>query len=291
MDIADTLTVLRDGKHIETKPMKGVDRREMIRLMVGRDLTETYPERKTEIGETILRLENVSGNGAHNISFELKKGEILGLAGLVGAGRTELAKVIFGDAKKTQGKIFYKGKEVNFKNPQEALYAGIGYISENRKTEGVFLNFPIDWNITISALKKFSRFSFVDNKKVDETADEMIKRFRVKTPSKIQLVQNLSGGNQQKVALGKVLALNTDIVIFDEPTRGIDVGVKQEIYQLMSELVEHGVTIIMISSEMEELLGMSDRVVVLHEGDYMGEVLKKDFDQNKILALASGIRE
>ena len=289
LDIADTLTILRDGKHIETRPMKGVDRKEIIRLMVGRELNETYPARTTPIGGPILELEDVSGNGVHDISFELKKGEILGLAGLIGAGRTELGKVIFGEAKKESGTIRYKGKPVDFHSAGQALSSGIGYISENRKEEGVFLNFPVDWNNTISALKKNSRYGFVNRKNLEALADKMVSRFRVKTPSQLQLVRNLSGGNQQKIALAKVLALDTDIIIFDEPTRGIDVGVKQEIYHLMNELIENGVSIIMISSEMEELLGMSDRIVVLHEGRKMGEVMKKDFDQQKILTLASGI--
>ena len=291
LDIADSLTVLRDGKHIETRTMKGIDRKEIIRLMVGREMNEKYPARHFPVGETVLRVENVSGNGTHNISLELKKGEILGLAGLIGAGRSEFAKVLFGDAKKEGGHIWLKGKEVNFRNPKEALYAGIGYISENRKTEGVFLNFPVDWNITISALRKYSNYSFINKKEVSRVADEMISRFRVKTPSKQQMVANLSGGNQQKIALAKVLALNTDIIIFDEPTKGIDVGVKQEIYHLMNELAENGISIIMISSEMEELLGMSDRIVILHEGEMMGEMSRDEYDQHKILALASGIRE
>lgn len=291
LNIADTLTVLRDGKHIVTKPMKGVDRKEIIRLMVGRELNETYPERKTEIGEPILELENVSGNGVNDISFCLRKGEILGLAGLIGAGRTELGKVIFGAARKEKGTIRYKGKEIDFHSPGQALYSGIGYISENRKNEGVFLNYPVDWNITISALKRYSHLGFVDSHKLDDLAKEMIDRFRVKTAGRHQLVRNLSGGNQQKIALAKVLALNTDIIIFDEPTRGIDVGVKQEIYRLMNELIANGVSIIMISSEMEELLGMSDRIVVLHEGRKMGEVKKADFNQHRVLEMASGITQ
>lgn len=289
LDIADSLTVLRDGHHIETRPMKGIDRKEIIRLMVGRELNETFPSRTTVIGEPILELDHVTGNGVHDISFELRKGEILGLAGLIGAGRTELGKVIFGEARKESGTIRYKGKPVEFHSAGQALASGIGYISENRKEEGVFLNFPVDWNITISALKKYSKHGIVNKKRLEILAEEMISRFRVKTPSRMQFVRNLSGGNQQKIALAKVLALDTDVIIFDEPTRGIDVGVKQEIYHLMNELIEHGVSIIMISSEMEELLGMSDRVIVLHEGRKMGEVSKEDFDQQKILTLASGI--
>ena len=254
-----------------------------------------YAKRDIWDAETIRKALDNCHDGklyvAMNLAFacSMRMGEILGLAGLIGAGRTELGKVIFGEAKKDSGTIRYKGKPVDFHSAGQALSSGIGYISENRKEEGVFLNFPVDWNITISALKKNSRYGFVNRKNLEVLADKMVSRFRVKTPSQLQLVRNLSGGNQQKIALAKVLALDTDIIIFDEPTRGIDVGVKQEIYHLMNELIENGVSIIMISSEMEELLGMSDRIVVLHEGRKMGEVMKKDFDQQKILTLASGI--
>ena len=179
---------------------------------------------------------------------------------------------------------------MDFRAPRDALNAGVGYISENRKTEGVFLDFPISWNITISALRRYSKLSFTNKAALENVVKSMSDRFRIKAPTMEQLVRNLSGGNQQKVALAKVLALDTDVVIFDEPTRGIDVGVKQEIYQIINEMVERGISIIMISSEMEELIGMSDRIVVLHEGRITGELEKKDFDQQKILEYASGIQ-
>ena len=289
-ELADSITVLRDGCHVKTCPMEGLTRKEIIRLMVGRELVEDYPPRKTRIGPPVLEVEHLTGNGDVDISLTLHKGEVLGLAGLVGAGRTELAKVIYGVSRKEAGAIRLKGQPVDFKTPRDALNAGVGYISENRKTEGVFLDFPIAWNITISALRRYATLTFTHKRALGDVVNNMADRFRIKTPSMEQLVRNLSGGNQQKVALAKVLALDTDVVIFDEPTRGIDVGVKQEIYQIINEMVERGVSIIMISSEMEELIGMSDRIVVLHEGRVTGQLEKKDFDQQRILEYASGIQ-
>ena len=287
--LADRITVLRDGRYIGTVPKEGSSRREIIRLMVGRELSETYPERHTPVGEPVLEVRHISGPGVKDVSFTLHKGEVLGLAGLIGAGRTESAKIIFGCAKKTGGEILLRGKPAAFRSPRQALSAGVGYISENRKTEGVFLGFPVSWNISISALKTYSRASVVNRRAVAGVVEKMIQRFRIKTPDTEQLVSNLSGGNQQKTALAKVLSLGTDIVIFDEPTRGIDVGVKQEIYQLINEMVERGVSVIIISSEMEELIGMSDRITVLHEGCVTGELTREEFSQDRILELASGI--
>lgn len=209
----------------------------------------------------------------------------------MGAGRTELARMIYGVEAKNAGSVKIKGRPVDFKSPLDALNGGVGYISESRKTEGVFLDFPIDWNITISALRRYSRLTFTDGKSLNQVVERMTARFRIKAPTMKQLVRNLSGGNQQKVALAKVLALDTDIVIFDEPTRGIDVGVKQEIYQIINEMVDKGISILMISSEMEELIGMSDRIVVLHEGRVTGELKKEEFDQQRILEYASGIHQ
>ena len=289
-ELADSITILRDGCHVKTCPMEGMTRKEIIRAMVGRELVEDYPSRSTQIGPPVLEVEHLTGNGDTDISLTLHKGEVLGLAGLVGAGRTELAKVIYGVTHKESGTIKLKGEPVDFRAPRDALNAGVGYISENRKTEGVFLDFPISWNITISALRRYSKLSFTNKAALENVVKSMSDRFRIKAPTMEQLVRNLSGGNQQKVALAKVLALDTDVVIFDEPTRGIDVGVKQEIYQIINEMVERGISIIMISSEMEELIGMSDRIVVLHEGRITGELEKKDFDQQKILEYASGIQ-
>ena len=271
-ELADSITILRDGCHVKTCPMEGMTRKEIIRAMVGRELVEDYPSRSTQIGPPVLEVEHLTGNGDTDISLTLHKGEVYGVT------------------HKESGTIKLKGEPVDFRAPRDALNAGVGYISENRKTEGVFLDFPISWNITISALRRYSKLSFTNKAALENVVKSMSDRFRIKAPTMEQLVRNLSGGNQQKVALAKVLALDTDVVIFDEPTRGIDVGVKQEIYQIINEMVERGISIIMISSEMEELIGMSDRIVVLHEGRITGELEKKDFDQQKILEYASGIQ-
>lgn len=287
-EIADRVTVMRDGAYVGTKKMDEIDRSTLIAMMAGRELKESYPSRKVSLGEEVLRVENLYGNGDKDISFKLHKGEILGFAGLVGAGRTELMRVIYGANPIESGKIFVHGKEVQIKSCNDAIQIGIGYIPEDRKAQGVFLPMTIKWNTVINNLKAFSNGIFVDRKKENDAAADYQKKFGIKTPSLEQRVRNLSGGNQQKVVIAKTLAANSEIIIFDEPTRGIDVGAKQEIYKLMNELVESGKSIIMVSSDMPELLGMSDRIVVIYEGVKTGEVAKAEFDQNYILDLASG---
>ena len=260
--------------------------------MVGRELGNTYPEKKPASDEVVLEVENVTGNGVHDISFKLHKGEILGFAGLVGAGRTELMHVIYGAAKKTSGKIIKNGKECHYKLPSHAVKDGIGLIPEDRKFQGCFVDKPINWNIAISNLDSISgKGGVVNTKKEKELAEKYRDRMKIKTPYLDQLANNLSGGNQQKVVIAKALAANPDILIFDEPTRGIDIGARREIYELMNELAESGKSIIMVSSDMEELLGMSERLIVLYEGNQMGELKRKDFTQERVLSLASGIRE
>lgn len=288
-EIADVVSVMRDGKYVGMKAMKDVSRKDLITMMVGRELNESYPVRTKKIGECVLEVEHLSGNGDRDISFSLRKGEILGIAGLVGAGRTELAKLIYGAAKLEQGKIRIRGKDVHIKSPHDAIAAGIGYIPEDRKNEGAFLEFPIDWNISIMSLPRLSKGMVVIVQKIDELANEFQKKLGIKAPTMKQYVKNLSGGNQQKVVVAKTLATNSSIIIFDEPTRGIDVGAKQEIYQLMNTLITQGISIIMISSEMEELIGMSDRIIVMHEGTVQGELQRDEFTQNKILEYASGL--
>lgn len=286
--IADTVSVLRDGKYIDAKPMSAVTRSDLIRMMVGRELSETFPQRNVSVGEVVLSADNLCGNGDYNINFSLHKSEILGLAGLVGAGRTELAKVIFGIEPITSGTLYVKGKQLNGRrSAREAISCGIGLIPEDRKREGGFLEYSILWNVSIMSMPALSRYSIISEKKEEELSLEYIDRMKIKTPTYHQLLKNLSGGNQQKVVLAKVLAAQTDIIIFDEPTRGIDVGAKQEIYKLMNTLVEHGTSIIMISSEMEELMGMSDRILVMCEGKITGELEKESFNQERILELAS----
>lgn len=290
-EIADRVTVMRDGTYVGTERIEDLDRKKLIAMMAGRELTESYPVRKVDIGEEVLRVDHLYGNGDSDISFTLHKGEILGFAGLVGAGRTELMRVIYGANPIESGKIFLHEKEIHIKSCNDAIHHGIGYIPEDRKAHGVFLPMSIRWNTVINNLRAFCSGPFVNEKKEGTAAAEYQERFGIKTPSLEQKVKNLSGGNQQKVVLAKTLAANSEIIIFDEPTRGIDVGAKQEIYKLMNELVENGKSILMVSSDMPELLGMSDRIVVIYEGAKTGEVSKADFDQNYILDLASGGNE
>lgn len=286
--ICDRVTVMRDGKYIQTLDIAKTDREELIQLMVGRKLETDYPVRDCVKDETVLEVENLSGNGVSDISFSLKKGEILGVAGLVGSGRTEIIRVLYGAEPADGGSVKINGEAVHIKRVTDAIRLGFGLIPEDRKAQGLFLNMDIKWNIVFNNIRAISKHGVVNEKKEKETADTYCKKLRIKTPSLSQKAVNLSGGNQQKVVLAKTLAQNARIVIFDEPTRGIDVGAKQEIYLLMNEMVEAGKSIIMISSDMEELLGMSDRIVVLSEGKQAGTVEKENFSQEYILNLASG---
>lgn len=291
--LSDRIVVLRDGEYIKTLTTKESNVDELIHLMVGRDLKESYPPRKGCIkeDEILLDLQQVSGNGDKDISFQIKKGEVLGLGGLVGAGRTELAQVIFGAAKKTGGRILFGGKEINPKTPREAIDHGIALVPEDRKRHGALLGISIKNNINMPIYKKISRASVINAKKELANAGKYKEELSIKTPTLNQLVKNLSGGNQQKVILGRWLAANSELIIFDEPTRGIDVGAKFEIYKLINRLVEEGKTILLISSEMEELMGMSDRIIILAEGQITGELIKEEFDQDSIMKLASAVQE
>lgn len=291
--LSDRIVVLRDGEYIKTLITKDSHVEELIHLMVGRELTETYPPRKPCIdeNEVVLELQNVSGNGDKDISLKIRKGEILGLGGLVGAGRTELAEIIFGSAKKDSGKMIFKGKEINPKDPREAIDLGIALVPEDRKRHGALLGNSIQNNINMPIYKRISKGSVINNKKEREIAEKYKKELLIKTPNLQQLVKNLSGGNQQKVILGKWMAANSELLIFDEPTRGIDVGAKYEIYKLMNTLVEQGKTILLISSEMEELMGMSDRIVVLAEGKITGGLEKGEFNPDVIMSFASAMKE
>jgi ABC-type sugar transport system, ATPase component len=287
-EIADRVTVMRDGCFVGTEDIGDIDRQKLISMMAGHEVKESYPVRTSQIGEEVLRVEHLTGNGDKDISFTLHKGEILGFAGLVGAGRTELMRVIYGANPKESGKIYINGKEVRIGSCADAIRNGIGYIPEDRKSQGVFLRMSIKWNTVINSIRKYSNGLFVDASKETAVAEDYQKKFAIKAPNLEQKVNNLSGGNQQKVVIAKTLAADCKIIIFDEPTRGIDVGAKQEIYKLMNELVGKGHSIIVVSSDMPELMGMSDRIVVIAERRKIGEVEKEDFDQNYILDLASG---
>lgn len=288
--LSDRILVMRDGEYVKTLITKDSEVQELIKLMVGRELTETYPPRGDCIkeDEVVLELKDVTGNGDKNINLKLHKGEILGLGGLVGAGRTELAEMIFGAAAKESGQMIFNGKEINPKSPREAIDLGIALVPEDRKRHGAMLGISIKNNINMPIYERNSRLSVINSKQELAIAEKYRENMAIKTPSLNQLVKNLSGGNQQKVILGRWLAADSELIIFDEPTRGIDIGAKYEIYKLMNDLVEkEGKSILMISSEMEELMGMSDRIMVLAEGNMTGELEKDEFSQETIMAYAS----
>jgi ribose transport system ATP-binding protein len=289
--LADRVTVLRDGKHITTMDVKDATMDKLVNYMVGRELTKEFPPRTQPIGEEVLRVEHLTGNGVKDINFNLHKGEILGFSGLLGCGRSETMQMVYGVVKKGGGKIFLNNKEITVNNTTEALNYGFGLVPEDRKRNGVFMFFTIKWNTCVGCLKKkLLKFGFlVDEVKEKKLALEYSDKLRTKATSIEALVASLSGGNQQKVVVSKVLATDAEIMILDEPTRGIDVGAKQEMYFLIRKMVEEGKSVIMISSEMEEVMGLSDRIVVLYEGKQMGTLDKSEFSQAKILSLASGI--
>ncbi len=287
--IADRVTVLRDGQWIGTRPVSEVDRESLIRMMVGRELTETFPRRVVAPGEEMLRVEHLTRRGVlEDISFSVRKGEVLGLAGLVGAGRTELARAIFGADPIDSGTLTLEGRRVRISSPQEAIRKGIGLVTEDRKQLGLVLGMAVRENITLPSLRLLSRLGFIRRGRERQVSEQFTRDLSIKTPSIEQQVNNLSGGNQQKVVLAKWLFSQSRVLIFDEPTRGIDVGAKTEIYQLMNELAERGVAIIMISSELPEVLGMSDRILVMHEGRLAGEVPREEATQERIMYLATG---
>lgn len=285
--ITDRVTIMRDGQYVKTLNTAETNRDELIKYMVGRELKDIYPKREEVKSEPMLELVNVCGNGDTDINIHVNKGEIVGLAGLVGAGRTELARMIFGADKMKSGTVKLDGQEVKVTSPGEAIKLGIGLIPEDRKRQGALLEFGIDWNIALTHLPDISKGLVVDDKKVADQADEFIEKLKIKTPFKNQLVRNLSGGNQQKVVLARTLVNDSKLIIFDEPTRGIDVGARAEIYALLDDLAKQGKGILMISSDMEELIGMSDRIYALAEGRVTGELKKEEFTQEAILSLMS----
>lgn len=286
--ISDRVTVLRDGQLISTLPIKEVTRKKMIEMMVGRKLREDFPRRNNIYQDTLLEVKNITGNGVKDISFSIRKGEILGVAGLMGSGRTEMAMVVYGAAKKNQGEIFIDGEKVSIRKPHEAIAHGMGFIPEDRKRTGCFIDNTIQFNLSIASIKKLSNGLFVDKKREIDQSKYYSDLLNIKAPSLNQIVRNLSGGNQQKVVVGKTLGSQSKIIIFDEPTRGIDVGAKMEIYELMNHLADEGNAILMISSDLVELIGMSDRIIVLSEGKLMGQLPRQEFDQRTIIDMASG---
>ncbi len=284
--LADYVTVLRDGKHIDTLPIEKVNRDLLITLMVGRELGQEYPKVKVEVGETVLEVKNLTRKGVlKDISFSVKKGEVLGISGLVGSGRTELARAILGIDKIDSGEVRVRGKKVNYRSFKEAIQDGLGLIPEDRKQQGLVQIFSVKRNICMVSIDKVIKKGIVRNALETKYAEEYSKKLHVSTPTLDTQVQYLSGGNQQKVVIAKWMLQNSDILFLDEPTRGIDVGAKAEIYRLINGLVEEGKTIVLISSEMPEILGMCDRIVVLHDGIMTGELTCEEASQEKIMAL------
>jgi ribose transport system ATP-binding protein len=290
--VCDRVTVMRDGKTVATEVTPNMTQDQIIRLMVGRPLEQFFPSEHSHPGEEILRLESVNLTGRlHDINLSLRKGEIVGLTGLVGAGRTELARVIFGADRPESGRILLGGKVVNFRSPRQAIDAGIGLLTEDRKSQGLVLNMMVRENTTMANLSRLVRRGFIDLRAEKQVTQGFIRDLLIKTPSTEQKVRNLSGGTQQKVVLSKWLFTHSKILIFDEPTRGIDVGAKAEIYQLMWKLVAQGIAILMISSELPEVLKMCDRILVMHEGEITGELKREEASQEKIMALAMGLEQ
>ncbi|WP_368243813.1 sugar ABC transporter ATP-binding protein [Clostridium tertium] len=291
--ICDRVEVLRDGKYAGNALIKDIDNDKLISMMVGRKIEDQFPYREAKSGKDILEVMNLNANvGIKDISFNVKEGEILGIAGLMGSGRTEVAKTIFGEYKKTSGSIKIKGKEVNIKNIQEAIDNGICYLSEDRKKEGCVLSLSVAENMILSNLKKYeSKMMSIDKNKAIKDVDYYIDKIKIKTPNRDQLIKNLSGGNQQKVILAKWLMLSPEVLIIDEPTRGIDVGAKKEIYELLNELKASGKAIIMISSDLPEVLGISDRILVMSEGRISGELKREEASQESIMKLAVGMNK
>jgi methyl-galactoside transport system ATP-binding protein len=291
LKISDEVTVMRDGKWIATKPAEELTTDIIIKLMVGRDLTNRFPEKTNRPGETILKVENLTATyqpSIQDVSFDLRKGEILGIAGLVGSKRTEIVEALFGIRHKASGKITIHGKEVKNQTSQDAIDNGFALVTEERRTTGIYAMLNVNFNSTIANIKKYISKAgfFVDNKAKEDTK-WVIDSMSVKTPSQKTLINSLSGGNQQKVILGRWLLTEPEILMLDEPTRGIDVGAKYEIYQLMIDLANKGKGIIMVSSEMPELLGIADRILVMSNGRVAGIVEAKDTDQEEILRLTA----
>ncbi len=291
-EIGNRVTVMRDGQYVGTHNVCDVIREDVIKMMVGRELTDEYPKVSFPRGEERLRVEGLTRKGAfYDINFSVHCGEIVGLTGLVGAGRTEVARAIFGADPIDAGRIYVDGREVKIGSPQEAIKNGIGLLTEDRKNQGLVLGMTIRENTTLANLKEITKGIFLNLAKERQVAENYVHDLQIRTPSIEQIAQNLSGGNQQKVVLAKWLFTQSRILIFDEPTRGIDVGAKSEIFKLMNRLLEEGVAILMISSELPEVLGMCDRILVMHEGHLVGELSREEATQEKIMQFATGYKK
>lgn len=286
--ICDDVTVLRDGQFIGERVVAEITEDDLIEMMVGRRLDEQYPHLSQEKGECVLDVKHVSGSGIDDVSFKLHAGEIVGVSGLMGAGRTELGKLLYGALPKTAGKVRLKNQEIENRSPQDGLDNGIVYISEDRKGDGLVLGMSVKENMSLTSLDHFSQKGSIRHQAEKMAVDDFILMFNIKTPNRDQQVGLLSGGNQQKVAIARGLMTRPNVLILDEPTRGVDVGAKKEIYQLINEFKKEGLSILMISSDMPEVLGMSDRVLVMREGKISAEFSREEATQEKLLAAAIG---
>lgn len=288
--ICDTATILKDGEFVGEYDVNTLTKRELVNLMVGRTMSNYYPARDHNIGKTVLSVSHLAaGSSVKDVSFYVRAGEVLGISGLVGAGRTESMRAIFGIDKIDSGEILLNGKSVRFSSPDAAVKAGIGFLPEDRKNEGVVLSQSIRFNTTLSNIGSFSRFGINSYSKERKIAEELLTKLHTKYGGLEDPVSSLSGGNQQKVALAKWLAANCQVIILDEPTRGVDVGAKSEIYSIINSLAQDGAAVIMISSEMEEIINMCDRAVVMRQGIVTGELDKKELNEQGLIALAMGV--
>ncbi|TMN23794.1 sugar ABC transporter ATP-binding protein [Lentibacillus cibarius] len=287
--ICDAITVLRDGEYIGSELITNVNFDSIVKMMVGRELGQRFPERGNTPGDVIFEVNGLARKGMFDdVNFFVRSGEILGIAGLMGAGRSEIMETIFGYAKKQRGTVRLNGKELVIKHPADAIKAGIGFITEDRKSQGLLTEFSIRDNIALTNLKTVSSNGVIASKREMQLVDELMKRLGVKATGPSQETKSLSGGNQQKVVIAKWLGIKPKLLILDEPTRGVDVGAKKEIYSIMNELTESGVAIIMVSSELPEILGVSDRIMVIHEGTVAGIMDREEADQEKIMTAAAG---
>ncbi|WP_379144477.1 sugar ABC transporter ATP-binding protein [Paenibacillus sp. sgz500992] len=287
--ICDRITVMRDGKTIDTQAIPDTDFDDVVRKMVGRQLTDRFPQRVFQPGEVVLEVKNACKTGKFkDVNFSVRAGEIIGFSGLMGSGRTEIMRALFGLDTLDSGEVKIRGKQVAIRNPHDAMQAGIGFVTEDRKDEGLILDFSIRDNMAMTNLSSFAPKGVIIDKKEKDFADLLIQRLQIKTESSSTLARQLSGGNQQKVVIAKWIGIGLSVLILDEPTRGVDVGAKREIYQLMNELTERGVAILMVSSELPEILGMSDRIIVVHEGEIGGELSRQEATQESIMILATG---
>lgn len=288
-ELCDRISVLRDGTYIGTKNIPETNMNEIVKMMIGREIGERYPVRNCKIGDTVLKVKDLTSSGVfHNVSFEVKAGEVLGVSGLMGAGRTEIMQAIFGNLHCDSGSIEINGKEVHIKSPIQAMKCGIGFITEDRKVEGLMLEESIEKNIALANLPRVSNHHVMDRKKEDDLVKKGIEELHIKCFGPDHECNNLSGGNQQKVVFAKWIYTDPKILILDEPTRGVDIGAKKEIYTIINELAAKGVAIIMVSSELPEVLGMSDRIMVVREGEVRGIIGREEANQENIMTLATG---